>query len=44
MTRDRDKTRARARARLGLGFKVVIMCRYALEKVLSVECINNLQN
>jgi len=33
----------RARVRLGLGFKVVIIYRYALEKVLSVDCINNLQ-
>jgi len=40
LTRVRD----RARVRLGLGFKVIIICRYGLEKVLSVDCINNLPN
>jgi len=31
-----------ASVRLEIGFKVVIICRYALEKVLLVDFINNL--
>ena len=44
LTRVRSRARDRARVRLGLGFKVIIICRYGLEKVLSVDCINNLPN
>ena len=44
MFRLQTRVRARDRARdiLGLRFKVIIICKYALEKVLSVDCINNL--
>jgi len=42
LTRDRARARDIARVKLGLRFKVIIICRYALEKELSVDCINNL--
>jgi len=38
------RARVRARVRSWLGFKVVIICRYALEFFLADDCINNLQN
>jgi len=40
----RNRSRARSKARLRIMFKVVIIWRYVVEKVLSVDCINNLQN
>ena len=43
LTRVRSRARDRARVRLVLlRFKVVKFCKYGLEKVLSVDCINNL--